>query len=408
MYNSAASFFILLLFSAALYSLVNVKQPKPTTIISETNLFEEVDFNNLDGWNEDNHLDALTSFRRSCEKIKGYDDESDFKGFGKGIDWKRVCHKALNTDYFSSNEAKNYFETNFIPVRIKTEEKGLFTGYYAPLYKGAARQSDQFNIPLYGTPDDLQYLNLGQFDLSLKGKSIVGKVNNGQFIPYDDRKEIDQGLLNNRDLELVWVENLEDAFFLHIQGSGFIELDNGEKIHLGYSAKNGRPYRAIGQYLIQSGDIKREDMSMQAILKWIKDNPDKAQSLMWKNPSYVFFQVRKSAEPIGSLGVGLTAGRSLAIDPEFIPLGMPIWLVTDRVEDNNGQNSDQDPIISAHLRRLVVAQDTGGAIKGKVRGDVYWGIGDDAALIAGPMKDIGTYYLLVPKPFLAKQSEGTL
>ena len=241
-------------------------------------------------------------------------------------------------------------------------------------------------------PRELQNINLGDFDQSLNGRTIIGEIKNSKFVPFKARKEIDQGALENQNLELVWLETIEQTFFLQIQGSGFIELENGQLVHLGYAERNGRPYRAIGQFLIESGDITREDMSLQTILDWMRQHPEQSNELMWKNPSYVFFVERNSKNPIGSEGVGLTPGRSLAVDRAHIPLGMPIWLNTYEELGVGGSRIIQ----KSNLKRLMVAQDTGGAIKGQIRGDVYWGIGGRAELKAGPMKDRGTYHVLVP------------
>ena len=382
--NSALAV-LLLLFCGAIYALM---APKPPT---ELTPFINISYSDFKSWKKDNHQKALESFQISCGRIINYDDDRDFKSFGLAKDWKGVCQKALSVNNYDDYQARVFFESNFDPVTYREKEVGLFTGYYAPLYKGSRTKSDVYSAPLYAMPKDLQALNLGDFDLSLKGKSIVGEVKDKKFIPYKDRKQIDLGALENQQLELVWLEKIEETFFLQIQGSGFIELDDGELMHLGYAQKNGRPYRAIGQYLIESGDISRTDMSLQAILNWMEENPEKSSELMWKNPSYVFFQERTNDKPVGSLGVGLTPGRSLAVDREFIPLGMPLWLET-YIESEDEQAANNE-----HLNRLVIAQDTGGAIKGKTRGDVYWGIGDQAELKAGPMKDKGTYYMLVPK-----------
>lgn len=190
---------------------------------------------------------------------------------------------------------------------------------------------------------------------------------------------------------MVWLKDPVDAFFMHIQGSGVIRYENGDRKLFGYAGKNGRAYHAIGKFLIQSGEIAQEDMSMQAIRAWIADNPLQAKALMWKNPSYVFFRTLEKEAPVGSMNVELTAGRSLAVDREYVPLGMPIWL------DLKPSKAEDSPI-----RRLVIAQDTGGAIRGRVRADVYWGIGDEAGRMAGPMKDQGRYYFLLPN-ILAKR-----
>ena len=384
---------LVLLFGLFCVCVFVVLRPPITETIGEKPPFKLVSFTELNGWENDQHLDALASFKISCERLIKYPDTREFNGFGLSVDWKEACQRALGTEFMSDKTAKAFFENNFSVVTFPEPEEGLFTGYYAPLYKGSLEKSDHFKAPLYAIPADLQAINLGLFDQRLAGRSIIGEVVEGKFVPYKNRKDIDLGALENQNLELVWLEKPAETFFLQIQGSGFIELENGEIMHLGYAQRNGRPYRAIGQFLIESGDIAREDMSLQAILDWMEKNPEKSNELMWKNPSYVFFQERKTDKPVGSLGVGLTPGRSLAVDREFIPLGMPLWLETYQEKETDKENFEQIP----HLNRLVIAQDTGGAIKGKVRGDVYWGIGDEAEEKAGPMKDKGTYYMLVPK-----------
>ncbi len=357
--------------------------------------YQHTTFSQLNGWNDDDHAMALKSFQISCERLLKYPDDRSQNDFGVAADWKPICRASLEIDPVA---AKKFFEEHFTPLSFRDQEPGLFTGYYAPLYKGSRTRTDEYTAPLYMVPSDLQAINLGEFDQSLNGRSIVGEIKDNKFVPYKDRKTIELGALQNQQLELVWLKNPEEAFFLQIQGSGFIELENGEIAHFGYAQRNGRPYRAIGQFLIQSGDINREDMSLQSILDWMENNPEKSDELMWKNPSYVFFQERDEDRPVGSLGVGLTPGRSLAVDRSYIPLGAPLWLET--AIETSTQTGEKK--LTPHLNRLVVAQDTGGAIKGQVRGDVYWGIGDQAELKAGPMKDIGTYYILVPNSVVRK------
>ncbi|MCC3861820.1 murein transglycosylase A [Pseudemcibacter aquimaris] len=386
------------LFVVSLYILfVPVPLPPPEQE------YREIPLAQLNGWNDDEHDKAFQSFQISCTRLLRYPDTREYNGFGLAADWKPACEAASLLENANAIDARAFFESHFTALSFMKEEEGLFTGYYAPLYKGSKTRSEQYSAPLYAIPNDLQALNLGDFDQRLKGRSIIGEVENGKFVPYKDRKEIAQGALNDQNLELVWLEKEEDSFFLQIQGSGFIELESGEIMHMGYAQRNGRPYRAIGQFLIESGDVAREDMSLQAILDWMMKNPEKSDELMWKNPSYVFFQERKTDKPVGSLGVGLTPGRSLAVDRSHIPLGMPLWLETYQETATDNETMEQVP----HLKRLVIAQDTGGAIKGKVRGDVYWGIGDEAELKAGPMKDRGMYYLLVPKKVAADILSGT-
>lgn len=383
MKNISAIIILFGIFGLAIFLLFPpTKAPTPQEYSKST-------FNELDGWQDDSHDKALESFQISCGRILNYPDDRSFGDFGFAYDWKASCRTSLEIDPVA---AKKFFETNFSPLAFADQEPGLFTGYYAPLYNGSRKKTEIFTAPLYMVPDDLQNINLGDFDQSLKGRSIIGEVRDNKLVPYKERKTIDRGALEDKNLELVWLEDTESTFFLQIQGSGFINLGNGEIMHVGYAERNGRPYRAIGQFLIESGDVAREDMSLQAILAWMKENPEKSDDLMWKNPSYVFFIERNSDKPVGSLAVGLTPGRSLAVDRSHIPLGVPLWLNTYQE-----MTADSGEIIkNAHLKRLVVAQDTGGAIKGKIRGDVYWGIGDAAELKAGPMKDRGTYHILVP------------
>ncbi|MEZ5757694.1 MAG: MltA domain-containing protein [Emcibacteraceae bacterium] len=392
--NISAIFLLFGIFLTALYLLI-IPEEKHEPVN-----FETISFQDLDGWQEDDLGKALEAFQISCGRLLDFPDERSFGAFGSALDWKSICRASLEIDPVA---ARRFFENRFTALKFTLEAPGLFTGYYAPLYKGSRVKSDKFSAPLYMVPEDLQNIDLGDFDESLKGRSIIGEVRENKFVPYKDREAIDRGALENKGLELVWLEKPEESFFLQIQGSGFIELEDGEIFHVGYAERNGRPYRAIGRFLIDSGDIAREDMSLQAIRRWMDENPEKSKQLMWKNPSYVFFRKRDGDKPVGSLGVGLTPGRSLAVDRSYIPLGVPLWLQTYQE-----MSSDEGKIIKIpDLNRLVVAQDTGGAIKGKIRGDVYWGIGDLAELKAGPMKDMGTYYILVPKSLVPSLLEGS-
>lgn len=356
--------------------------------------FVEVSFHDLEGWSSDQQASAFTAFKKSCAvflsqpAIKKIIPE---RLGGQAQDWKTPCGKAKNRVHITDIEARNFFEQNFTAFSYIKDTEGLFTGYFAPEYSGSDKPTADYTYPLYAVPEGLKILDLGKFSSSLAGKSIVGEVENGEFVPYKDRENIDNGALNDQKLEMVWLKDPVDAFFMHIQGSGVIRYENGDRKLFGYAGKNGRAYHAIGKFLIQSGEIAQEDMSMQAIRAWIADNPLQAKALMWKNPSYVFFRTLEKEAPVGSMNVELTAGRSLAVDREYVPLGMPIWL------DLKPSKAEDSPI-----RRLVIAQDTGGAIRGRVRADVYWGIGDEAGRMAGPMKDQGRYYFLLPN-ILAKR-----
>src|SRR6185295_10813052 len=232
-------------------------------------------------------------------------------------------------------------------------------------------------------------VDLGRFRADLKGKRIAGKVEDGALVPYFDRKAIDEGALAGRGLELVWVDDPVDAFFLEIQGSGRIVLPDGEQIRVGYAGQNGYVYSAIGRELLKRGVLTKEQLSMQSIREWLEANPDEGRDVMRTNASYVFFRELSEEGPVGSLGVVLTPERSLAVDPLFVPLGVPVWIDTTIPAGAPGG--------ARPLQRLLVAQDTGGAINGPVRGDVFWGPGDEAAATAGSMRQPGRLWLLLPK-----------
>ena len=311
-------------------------------------------------------------------------------------DWLKPCKVGLALPLQRPDLARRFFEIHFYPFLATTEGRteGLFTGYFEMELKGSWLRKEPFNTPIYERPSDLIEANLGAFNSDLKGQKLVGKIVGGKFVPYEDRSEIEAGALSGRGLELIWVDSLIDAFFLHIQGSGRVRMDDGTIIRIGYAGRNGHAYNSIGKELIKSGELKRERVSMQSIRSWLVENPSKAAHLMATNRSFIFFRivdgVNKSLGeqhgPPGAQGVPLTPGRSIAVDRRYIPLGTPIWLDTT------------DPVnISDPLRRLVIAQDTGSAIKGPVRGDLFWGFGALAATKAGLMKQAGRYFLLLPK-----------
>jgi len=350
--------------------------------------FVEVSYRDLESWPADQQAQAFSAFKKSCSVFLSKPATQKIlpeKIGGIARDWQPSCQAAENLDRLTDAQARRFFEQQFTILSYSQNTEGLFTGYFAPEYQGSHKPTEHYRYPLYGVPEGLKILDLGRFNPSLKGQTIVGEIQDGAFVPYKDRKDIDSGALKNRKLELVWLKDPVDAFFIHIQGSGVIRYENGDRQMFGYAGKNGRAYHAIGKFLIQSGEITEDNMSMQAIRLWISQNPLQARALMWKNPSYVFFRALDSHAPVGSMNVELTAGRSLAVDRSYVPLGMPVWL------DLTPSGQGTDPV-----RRLVIAQDTGGAIKGRVRADIYWGIGEDAGLLAGPMKEQGRYYFLLP------------
>ncbi len=363
------------------------------------------DFGELSGWQDDQLDEFLPALHKSCEKIAQLPDDRSLGAdglAGTAGEWKALCAEALAL-VPDTAVIRSFLEKNFVPVQVRNNDssEGLFTGYYEASLKGSRVKSEKYKTPLYLRPEELVMVHLGRFRDSLKGQRIAGLVKNGELFPFADRKEIDGGALANRDLEIVWVDSAVDAFFLHIQGSGYVELDDGSALRVGYAAQNGHPYYAIGRTLIENGSVAREDMSMQAIRDWLDTHPDKADALMQENASYIFFRELKTSGPIGAQGVELTPRRSLAVDRKFMPLGVPIWLETEVFSDPGSTQSQA-------FHHLLMAQDTGGAIRGPVRGDVFWGHGDEAYSRAGGMKSEGQYWILLPKEIAAQKISKNL
>ena len=355
-------------------------------------------FAGLEGWAADDPSAALQAFARSCQPwLRRGDDAAAGRSpvAGRVADWRPACEAALACGGGAADAAaaRRFFEHWFQPYRVAYGDRdGLFTGYFEPRLFGSRRPGGPYTVPLHRRPPDLVQVDLGQFDPELAGRRIAGRVDGGQLRPYPSNGDITKGALAGKDLELIWVSDPVDKFFLQIQGSGQVVLDDGSTIRVGYAAQNGHRYRAIGRDLIEMGEIPKEQVSLQSIRDWLRAHPEAASDLMAHNPSYVFFTevngLDPEAGPLGSLGVPLTAGRSLAVDPAYIPLGAPVWLDTTAPAGDGRE---------VPLRRLVIAQDTGGAIKGPIRGDVFWGAGDVAGEIAGRMKSEGGYVLLLPK-----------
>lgn len=267
--------------------------------------------------------------------------------------------------------------------RFWPESQGLFTGYYEPVVPGSYFKTEQYNVPLYGLPEDVLTADLGLFDPDLAGQRIVARAENGRLVPYHSRADIDQGALNHQE-PLLWLKDPVDKFFLQIQGSGRVKLPGGKYVFVGYAGVNGHAYTAIGRYMVQQGYMALEDVSMQSIRTWLNENPDKLTEVLHQNESYVFFTIREDG-PYGTQGVLLTPERSLAVDRRVVPLGAPVFL-------DAGITATGD-----RFRKLMVAQDTGGAIKGAIRGDIYFGYGDRPAELAGMQKDPGRLFVLLPK-----------
>jgi membrane-bound lytic murein transglycosylase A len=270
----------------------------------------------------------------------------------------------------------------------------LVTGYYEPFLKGSYHKSDRYRFPLYTRPSDLISIDLAPFSERFKGETLWGRFSGRTVVPYHDRKEIDTtGVLSEKAEVLAWVDDRIDLFFLHIQGSGKLYMDNGDPLNVHYNSPNGRPYRSIGKLLIDKEAIAREKMSMQAIKKYLRENPDSVDDILNANPSYVFFNTEKEG-PIGSIGVPLTPGRSIATDRRIFPEAALAFIQTKKPLVDGSDSIEK----WADFSRFVLNQDTGGAIRGPGRGDLFWGNGPYAELAAGYMQHPGALYFLVLKP----------
>lgn len=364
-------------------------------------------YGDLKGWQADDMTGALAAFRASCN---AWADQAPAQqigeiaghGFTAG-DMAAPCSAAAQT---AANEtaARGFFESHFTPMKVSAAglREGLLTGYFEPLLQGSRTRSEIYRTPLLARPADLVMVSLAAFRPSLKNERLAGRVIDGRLVPYEDRSAIENGALDGRARPIVWVDDPVDAFFLQIQGSGRVQLEDGAVIRVGYAAQNGHPYTAIGRELIARGALTREEVTLPAIRDWLAANPDHAAEVMAVNASYVFFEERMVADPslgpLGSQGVPLTPGRSLAVDTLFFPLGLPIWVDGEAPAANN-------PETDVPFRRLMIAQDTGGAIRGAIRGDVFWGFGDVAARRAGHMKHPGSFTVLAPKNWLASRTD---
>lgn len=363
--------------------------PKPAWSVSS------VKFADLPGWENDKISDVVPVLLRSCKAIEKKAPDAPMGGMGlnAGV-WQDMCDRLKQVPLGDEVTAHAFFEKNFIAYAVSGPDgdQGLFTGYYEPELHGSLQREGAYQTPLYAQPDDLIQVDLGEFKSDLKGQHIVGKVEGKSFKPYDDRAAIARNALEKRANILAFVDDPVDAFFLAVQGSGRIILTNGSVLRIGYDGANGRAYVAIGRAMADRNLIE-QPVTMQKIRDWLKANPERSDEIMNLNPSYVFFRKIDGDGPIGAETVALTPQRSLAVDPAFVPLGAPLWLDT--------VDADNKP-----LQRLVVAQDTGGAIKGAVRGDFFWGSGDEAVRQAGAMQSKGRYYILLALPLGPHHGNG--
>lgn len=344
-------------------------------------LGKPVAWNEIKGWADDKHAEAWPALIQSCFRLEK-----------SGPTWQELCLEARLIENPDDETARAFFETRFVarPLIAKGgSSEGLITGYYEPLLQGSKKRTEVFRYAVYRRPSDLLVIDLGDLYEDLKGKRVRGRLKGDRrVVPYFSREEIDNGGNPLKGNEIAWVADPVGLFFLHIQGSGRIRFQDGSEIAVGYSDQNGHPYYAIGRRLIENGDIPEDEMSMQTIREWLRNNPDEAAELLNSNPSYVFFAKRdkEKSGPVGTLGVALTPERSIAVDRRVVRLGLPVWL------DTTLPNSEEE----VPYRRLVFAQDTGGAINGTVRADLFWGNGMRAEENAGRMRQPGSLFVLVP------------
>lgn len=362
-------------------------------------VLEPAAFEDLPGWKADDLSEAMPALLASCRVLarRPLSDPLGPDGLaGTAGDWREPCAAASRLRGAGTPAIRVFLEETFRPwaVSNRGEREGLFTGYYEPSLRGSRRRHVEFQTPLHARPPELVEVDLGAFREDLGGRRIAGRVEDGRLRPYHDRSAIDRGALGGRGLEIVWVDGPVDAFFLQVQGSGRVVMEDGTVLRLGYAAQNGHPYTAIGRELVERGEMEMEEVSLQTIRAWLEAHPEEAGEVMAANASYVFFRRLEGPGPLGSLGVALTPGRSLAVDRTFLPLGAPLWLDAEAPLVPAGADA---PAGARSLRRLMVAQDTGGAIRGPVRGDVFWGPGDRAEIVAGHMKHPGRLWLLLPR-----------
>ncbi|WP_133139978.1 murein transglycosylase A [Legionella genomosp. 1] len=356
-------------------------------------------FSQLPGWKETKIKKSFIAFQKSCKTFLKQDPLADAGSSQiplKVKDWLPACKAAEHKSLISEKQARSFFKKWFKPYEFYQEKsvEGLFTGYYLPLLHGSLAKTDEFNVPIYGLPDNIVTVNPADFGYKGINRRLVGRVVKGKLLPFHVRKEINEGVLKENAPVLLWVDSHIDRLYLEIQGSGIVKLPNGETVFLGYAGENGASYTPVGRVLIEKGVLTKENASMQSIRAYLESHPDEILPITNQNKSFVFFKKLKDSAAMGAQGVQLTPGYSLAVDRKWIPLGTPLWLDTSRPTPN-----DSTP---QSFQRLMIAQDTGGAIRGQVRGDVFWGEGEEATYTAGLMKNPGHYWLFLPRQAAGK------
>ena len=346
-----------------------------------------ISFSQLPGWEEDDLQEIWPGFLANCELMRQRQRQ-----------WISICEEARGLAATDSAGLRRFFEARFAPHELtdgKNSQSGMLTGYYEPLLRGSRVRQGPYQFPLYRTPPDLIHVDLAAVHTELRPLRLRGRLEGGRVVPYPTRAEIESRQLLAGQ-EIVWVDDPIEAFFLQVQGSGRVQLPSGEFIRLGYAEQNGYPYRSIGRWLVEQKELKANEASMQGIKAWVAANPHRRDELLHQNPSIVFFKeithLEPGAGPLGSMGLPLTAGRSLAVDPRFITMGTPVFLRTQIPPPGVRARDSSTP-----FNRLMLAQDTGSAILGAHRGDIFFGTGAEAGDVAGRMRAQGTMVVLLPK-----------
>jgi membrane-bound lytic murein transglycosylase A len=343
----------------------------PAKPAPETAFYLEWSFEALPGWPTRDLQNSLQAFLAGCPRPGAL---------------ARACEQAKVT---APESAREFFESQFVPYALINAEggdSGLITGYYEPIIPGSRTATEAHRYPIFGVPDDLIVVDLAGLYPELRGMRLRGRLEGRRLVPYFSRGQIDGRGAGLGAPVIAWTTDPVELFFLQVQGSGQVELAGGERIRIGYADQNGHPYRSLGRYLVERGEMPLEQASMQGIKAWAEANPQKLQEALNANPSYVFFRELPPTDgPIGALGIPLSAQYSAAVDRRFVPLGAPVFLATTY------------PLSEEPLERLMAAHDTGGAIRGAVRADFYWGTGPEAGLLAGRMRQQGRMWLLWPR-----------
>jgi len=351
-----------------------------------------VHFPDLPGWSSGDPKRAFLAFQRSCKALTADTDDTKVGAYAGTVgDWRPACDASFSAD---ANTARDFFEQWFRPVEVSAGDAkdGLFTGYYEPEIHASRLHRGKYRTPVYGLPSDLISVDLGEFREAFKGEHIAGRIDHHRLVPYATRAEIDGNGLRTAQI-LFYADDPVTVFFLHIQGSGRVAFEDGSKARVLYAGENGHPYTAIGKTLIADGALEKGKVSMQSIRDWLVAHPDKAEAVMQSDASFIFFREMPIGDPnLGAPGaesVPLTPEGSIAVDLRLHPLGVPFFIATS-TPDGQAMN------------RLFVAQDTGGAIRGPVRADIFFGFGGDAENLAGAMKQSGRMFALLPKQVAAR------